>query len=102
MKFVSPPYEAVIECEATLSVEVENVAVCTPPTVASVPVPNVVAPSLNVTVPVGEPEAGAVALTVAVKVMEAPENDGLAEETTVVVELALLTVCVKFADVLVL
>ena len=42
--------------------------VATPPD--SVPVPSVVAPSLNVTVPVGVPEAGVVTDTVAVKVTD--------------------------------
>ena len=36
----------------------------------NVPVPNVLAPSLNVTVPVGVPAPGAVAATMAVKVTD--------------------------------
>src|SRR5467141_810036 len=54
-----------------------NVAI--PP--LSVPVPSAVAPSLNVTVPVGmpEPEAG---FTVAVNVTAWPKADGLSEETS--------------------
>ena len=48
-----------------------------------VPVPSVVAPSLNVTVPVGVPvpELGA---TVAVNITDCPTVDGFAEEIRVV------------------
>src|ERR1700680_876630 len=46
------------------------------------PVPMIVVPSLNVTVPVGVPE---VALTVAVKVTGWPKVDGFNEEARVVV-----------------
>jgi hypothetical protein len=66
VKFVSPPYTAVIECGPTASALVLNVA--TPP--LSVPVPIVVRPSLNVTVPVGVPAPGVTAATVAVKVTD--------------------------------
>ena len=59
----SPPYTAVIECEPAARDEVEKLAV--PP--ATVDVPRVVAPSLNVTVPVAEEE-----LIVAMKVTDAP------------------------------
>ena len=68
----------------------------------SAPVPSVVAPSLNVTVPVGVPAPGAVAVTVAVKVTDWPNTDGLTEEATPVLVPALLTVCVKLTEVLVL
>jgi len=51
-------------------------------------------------VPVGVPEPGAAALTVAVKVTDWPNTALVADELTVVAVLALLTVCVKFADVL--
>lgn len=47
--------------------------------------PKVVAPSLNVTVPDGVPEAGELALTVAVNVTDCPDTDGLADEVTEVV-----------------
>ena len=66
----------------------------------SVPVPSVVAPSLKVTVPVGVPAPGAVAATVAVKVTACPNTDGLAEEESAVVVLAMFTVCVSAEDVL--
>ena len=55
-----------IECAAADSVEVTKVAV----PLLNAPVPNVVAPSLKVTVPVGTPEPGAAAATVAVKVTD--------------------------------
>ena len=68
----------------------------------SVPVPSVVAPSRNVTVPVGVPAPGAMAVTVPVRVTGWPNTDGLGTAATSVALLALLTVWVKFADVLVL
>ena len=77
---------------AVLSVLVGKLAVVTPALVDSVPVPSVVAPSLKVTVPVGEPAPGAVTLTVAVNVTDWPETEGLTEEATVVVVSALWTV----------
>ena len=57
--------------------------------------PSVVAPSLNVTVPVGVPDAGAVTVTVAVNVTEPPKALGLSEEVTEVVVAPWLTVCVR-------
>lgn len=51
VKFVLPPYTAVIECDPTASVDVVNVAL--PAT--SEREPRTVAPSLNVTLPVGIP-----------------------------------------------
>lgn len=50
--------------------------------------PIVVAPSLNVTVPVGLPAPGATAATVAVNVTDCPKFDGFAPDATVVVVLA--------------
>ncbi len=64
----------------------------------SVPVPSTVAPSLNVTVPDGFATAlvpGATGATVAVKVTDWPETDGLLSAVNVVVVLAWLTVCVN-------
>jgi len=61
--FVLPPYEAVIECELTASFELLKVA-CP---LLSVPVPSVVPPSLNVTVPVAKK-----GVTIAVNVTELP------------------------------
>ena len=51
------------------------------------------------TEPVGVP---LVPVTVAVNVTDWPNTDGFCEEATTVVELALLTVCVKLVDVLLL
>jgi hypothetical protein len=96
LKLPSPPYTAVIVCVATLSPLVLKVA--WPP--LSVPVPKVIPPSLNVTVPPGVPLPGALALTVAVKVTPWPHTDGLAEELTLVVVLAGLTVWFNGAPVL--
>jgi len=78
-KLASPPYTAVIECEATESAAVANVATPDP---LSVPVPSVVAPSLNVTVPVGVPP---LPVTVAVKVTDCPNTEGFCEDVSVVV-----------------
>ena len=50
----------------------------------SVPVPRVVVPSLNVTVPVGVPAPGAVTVTVAVNVTDCPKTDGFTLEVTTV------------------
>jgi hypothetical protein len=86
-----------MECEPTLRVEVVNVAWPEP---LSVPVPSVVAPSLKVIVPVGVPLPGALTVTVAVKVTDCPDTDGLADELREVVVLALVTVWVSTADVL--
>ena len=96
-KLPSPEYVAVIEWTPAARVEVVNVAV----PLVRVAVPRLAAPSRKVTVPVGVPAPGATALTVAVKVTDWPNVDGLVEEATVVVELAWLTVWVIDADVLV-
>ena len=61
---VSPPYTAVMLWLPLDRVDVVVLAV--PP--LSVPVPMVVAPSLNVTFPVGVPAPGETGATVAVKV----------------------------------
>ena len=61
----------------TFSDEVVNVAWALP---LSVPVPMTIAPSLNVTVPVG-----AAPVTVAVKITDCPKALGFSEEVTTVV-----------------
>jgi hypothetical protein len=94
MLFASPLYVAVIECVATLSVDVEYVATPEP---FSVVVPSVVAPSLKVTFPVGvpfDPE------TVAVNVTDWPKTDGFALEVNVVVVAVEFTTCETVFDVL--
>jgi len=77
-----------MECVPTDSEVVAKLALPDP---LRVPVPSVLDPSLNVTVPVGVPEPGAVAVTVAVKVTDCPCLDGLRDEMTAVEVLALLT-----------
>ena len=67
-----------IEWEPKARADVENVA--TPP--LSVPVPSVVAPSRNVTMPVGVPP---VPVTVAVKVTDWLTVEGLTDEVSAVV-----------------
>ena len=75
-----------IECEAAESEAVVKVAW----PALRVPVPRVVAPSLNVTVPVGVPLPGGAAVTVAVKVTAWPNTDGLPEAATAVLVSALV------------
>ena len=67
------------------------------PDAFSVPVPMLVLPSKNVTVPVGTPPAPE---TVAVKVTVCPQRRGISDEARVVVVAARFTVCVSAADVL--
>src|SRR5437867_1116463 len=98
LKFASPPYDAVIGCAPTASVLVTNVAW---PEAFRVPVPRVVGPSLNVTVPVGVPAPLVFAFTVAVKVTGCPDTDGLIEETTPVVVPGSVVVVVGAAVVVV-
>ena len=54
----------------------------------SVPVPKRVVPSKKLTVPVTVPAPGETALTVAVKVTDWPNTEGLVEDVNVVVVLA--------------
>jgi hypothetical protein len=80
-----------MECDPSASVEVLKVAL--PPLTA--PVPSIVLPSLNVTVPVAVD-----GVIVAVKVTDEPNAEGFADDASAVVEFALLTVCDKADDVL--
>ena len=73
----------------TIKVEVENVA--TPP--LSGPVPIVLPPSRNVTIPVGVPVPGALAESVAVNVIDCPNVDGFADDVMAAVVSALFTTC---------
>jgi len=80
-------------CVLTLKVAVLHVAL---PAVSVTAAQIVAAPSLKSTVPVGEATAvvpGAVTFTVAVKVTDCPNTDGLAEELKLVVVSALFTTC---------
>jgi len=65
-------------------------------------VPKFAPSTTNCTVPVGVPLPAGFTVTVAVKVTGWPKTEGLAEELTVVVVAAMLTVCVTPAEVLVL
>jgi len=60
----------------------------------------VLLPSMKVTVPVGVPEPGDLAETVAVKVTNLPNLEGLEDDLIAVAVAALLTVCIRGADVL--
>src|ERR1039458_8073932 len=84
-----------MEWEPTESASVVNVATPLP---LSPPVPNIVAPSRNVTAPVGVPPA--VLATVAVKVTDCPPMEGLSDDTTDVVVGLALTTCAMILDVL--
>jgi hypothetical protein len=79
----------------TASEEVVKLAL--PP--ESVAVARVTAPSTKLTVPVGVPEPGATAVTVATKVTDWPNTVGFKADETVAEPLALLTVCVIAAEV---
>ncbi len=88
-----------IECEPTVSVLVVNIAW---PELFSVPLPRVVGPSSKVTVPLGVTPMEPFAVTVAVKVTDCPDTEGLAEELTNVVvrARAFFTVSVSGLEVL--
>ena len=66
----------------------------------SVPVARAVVPSRKVTTPLGVPEPGETALTVAVNVTAWPNTDGSGAPLTVVVVLALATAYEVAGDVL--
>lgn len=97
-KLPSPEYTAVI---VWVPVEREDI-----PADVALPLDNAtgepksVPSTLNWTVPVRVPEPGALAVTVAVKVIDWPNADGLAEELVVVVVLSLFIVCDNVDDVL--
>ena len=76
----SPAYVAVTWCVPTARSDVAQVA--TPPA-SGCAAQSVVAPSVNVTVPVGTPVAGAIAETVAVKVTASPVRAGAGADATV-------------------
>jgi hypothetical protein len=82
---------------ATARLDVLKLAVVLPAVVESVPCPMLVAPSENVTTPVGLPEPA----TVAVNVTLCPHTDEAAEDTTDVAVVAFATVCVMACETLV-
>lgn len=68
----------------------------------SAEVPTVAPPFFSVTEPAGVPLPGATAETVMVKVTVLPKSDGFGEEVNFVELDALLTLCARTADVLLL
>ena len=83
-------------CVPTARVVVLKEAVVTPPVVLTLTgLPALLPSTWNCTVPVGTPAPGAVTLMVAVKVTLWLVADGLVLDTTVVLVLALPTVCVR-------
>ena len=92
-KRLSPLYAAVIWCAATAN---EEAVIVADPEELSDAEPSVVAPSRKVTVPVGTP-APEEGWTVAVKVTDCPNTEGLAEEDTATV-LACFAGTVTVAD----
>src|SRR5207249_10022063 len=87
-----------MECDPTLS---EDVAQLARPLlrVRLLQLVMAVPPSLKVTFPVGVPEPGLLAVTVAGKVTDCPNTDGLAQELADVV-VPYFTVCVSLEEVL--
>jgi len=77
VKFVSPPYTALIELLPTLSVEVSKVAV----PLLNVPVPSTVVPFMNETVS----PLGGTGVTTAVNFTASPKVEGFGEDDSVVV-----------------
>ena len=100
VKVVSPAYVAVRTWLPTAKLVVVKLAVLMPPLVVKVPWPRLVAPSEKITTPLGLPLP--VPDTVAVKMTFWPQTEGLAEETTAVVLVAFVIVCVMAVDRLVL
>ena len=82
VKFASPAYIAVIECDPTASTLVAKVAT---PEALIATVPRTVAPSLNVTLPVAVFAPKTFGETVAVNVTDCPALAGLADEVNAVV-----------------
>ena len=80
LKLLSPLYTEVIEWEPGVRLLIGRV----PWPALRVTTPKLVVPSLNVIVPVGVPVPGALAVTVAVKITDWPNTEGLTEDTTVV------------------
>jgi hypothetical protein len=92
LRLTSPEYSAVIEWVPTERLAVVREA---RPDAFSVAVPRLVAPSRNVTVPVGTPPAGVEVVTVAVNVTPWATFEGFAEDARAVLVGALLTTMLK-------
>ncbi len=71
-----------------LPTPVRNLSNVAAPEPSNVPVPRVVAPSMNVTNPPGVPAPGVFDVTVAVKVIDCPNTAGLAEDAITEVEVS--------------
>src|ERR1700692_419773 len=97
LKLPLPWYMDLMGCVPTVSADVVNVARCV--VAFTLPVPSTVVPSLNVTVPSGEPPK--VPRTLAVKVTAFPWWEGLSDELRVIVVFALFTVCARGDEALV-
>ena len=99
-KFALPLYTAVTVVLPTGKVETDALVALPPDKVTALPkfTPLV----LNCTVPVGVPEPGGSAVTVAVNVTDCPNTEGLADDVTVVVVVSWFIVCVSVPEVLVL
>jgi len=89
-KLASPPYAAVMRCDPIAKVEVLQLA---RPLASSDTVASAVEPSLKVTLDVGTPLPGEVAVTVAVNVTCWPNTEVEADELTCVLVAALFTTC---------
>src|SRR5262249_36198678 len=99
LKLPSPKYAAVTLCglPATVSEDVVNVATPEPFTaLVATSEPSIV----NTTEPVGVPDPGATATTVALNVTLWPTTEGFAGEVTLVIVLAGFTVCVTGLELL--
>src|SRR6266568_4625317 len=79
---VVPYFTVFVSLEEVLPLKLPSPAYVAWPEPFRVPVPRVLEPSLKVTVPVGVPAPGLFAVTVAVKVTDCPDTDGLPEELT--------------------
>jgi hypothetical protein len=93
LKFPSPPYDALMVFEPCASVVVAYAA----PPPLRVPVPIVATPFKNVTVPVGVPLPGLTADTRAVNITDWHKADGLFDGDSAVALVALFTVKVEKA-----
>ena len=91
-KLASPLYSALIPCAAGPKVEVLTWAMPLP--FSAIGAPSGLLPSLNCTVPVGVPDPGGIAVTVAVNVTDCPNTEGLTVDVTAVPVPTRLTVCV--------
>ena len=100
LKLRSPKYFALIP--PLLPASSDETAILACPAPFNVPVPNIVGPISKLTVPVGIPDPGATATTVAMRVTDCPNVDGLGIEAAVASVSALLTACDAPAEVLVL